>query len=95
MVSRVAACHKASTSIVLVVERWPIGDTNGRNIMTRGMLVLVAAFGLAGMARHDEGGEAVKPVASYDIANGHRDNRAPIARDSHGPPARSQSWWRG
>ena len=36
--------------------------------MTRGMLVLVAAIGLAGMNRHDEGGEAVKPVAAYDIA---------------------------
>ncbi len=38
--------------------------------MTRSMLVLVAGIGLGvvGVARHDEDGEAVKPVAAYDIA---------------------------
>jgi quercetin dioxygenase-like cupin family protein len=45
---------------------------NGGNIMTRGVLVLAVGIGLgaAGMAaaRHDEKHEAVKPLASRDIA---------------------------
>jgi quercetin dioxygenase-like cupin family protein len=45
---------------------------NGENIMTRGVLVLAVGIGLgaAGMAatRHDEKHEAVKPLASRDIA---------------------------